>query len=296
MLNFKKPKISDIDNIRPYFEYTRSNASENTIGTFLMWEDYLNIKYDIVEDTLIVCEDIDAIGKVFLVPIGKNVDMAILEIEKYALENNIKLVFIDVTENDMPILENRYVIEKIIMPDWVDYVYNSNDLINFSGRKYHGQKNHINYFKKTFSNYVFKEFEKADTEELKKFIYEFKEQNEAGSKFFEEELDKSILVIDNNDKLNFFGLILKVDNKIIGFSMGEVVKDTLFVHIEKANRKYRGAYPMLVNEFAKRFAPNTLYINREDSACDKGLKESKMQYHPCYLLNKYLVKVLDVKE
>ena len=295
MLNFKKTKISDIDNIRPYLEYTRSNASENTIGVILMWADYLNTKYDILNDTLIVSEDIEDLGKVFLVPIGKNVNMAFSEIENYVLETNQKLVFIDVTEKDMPTLENRYVIEKIIMPDWVDYVYNSSDLINFSGRKYHGQKNHINYFKKTFTNYSFKEFENDDIEDLKKFIYEFKEQNEGGSKFFEEELNKSKLVIENNDKFKFLGLILKVDNKIVGFSMGEIVKDTLFVHIEKANREYRGAYPILVNEFAKRFAANVLFINREDSACDKGLKESKMQYHPAYLLDKYIVRVLAKK-
>lgn len=291
MLDFIKPTIADIEKIRPYFNYSRSNVSENSVGVFYSWADYFDTRFAIFDDTLIIKEYMKDVGEVFLVPIGKNVYKAMSEIENYTLDKNIKLIYIDVTDKDIELLDDRYVFVKKFEPDWSDYIYNASDLINFSGRKYHGQKNHINYFKKTFRNYTFKEFEKSDIDDLKKFTREFRLQNEAGSKFFDEELEKCNFIIENNDKFKFHGLILKVENEIIGFSIGEIVKDTLFVHIEKANRNFRGAYPILVNEFAKHFATNVLYINREDSACDEGLKESKMQYHPCLLLEKYVIKV-----
>ena len=73
--------------------------------------------------------------------------------------------------------------------------------------------------------------------------------------------------------------------------MGEIVRHTLFAHIEKADKSKRGAYPMIMNEFAKRFGKNVKYINREENAGDKGLENSKLQYHPCTILNKYFAKV-----
>ena len=98
-------------------------------------------------------------------------------------------------------------------------------------------------------------------------------------------------MLDNSDKYKFFGVMLKVDNEICAFSMGEKVKHTLFAHIEKADKTKRGAYPMIMNEFAKRFGSDMKYINREENAGDKGLEDSKLQYHPCTILNKHYVKV-----
>ena len=73
--------------------------------------------------------------------------------------------------------------------------------------------------------------------------------------------------------------------------MGERVKHTLFAHIEKADKSFRGSYPMIMNEFARRFGSDMKYINREENAGDKGLENSKLQYHPCTILNKHYVKV-----
>lgn len=49
-------------------------------------------------------------------------------------------------------------------------------------------------------------------------------------------------VLNNYFKLNFTGGILKAEGCIIGFSIGEIINDTLFVHIEKALKQYSGAY------------------------------------------------------
>ena len=75
---------------------------------------------------------------------------------------------------------------------------------------------------------------------------------------------------------------------MIAFAVGEIRRDTLFVHIEKADARYRGAYPMIVRGLARRYAVgDVLYINREDDAGDEGLRTSKLSYHPVRLLDKY---------
>ncbi|HPU63195.1 MAG TPA: phosphatidylglycerol lysyltransferase domain-containing protein, partial [Mobilitalea sp.] len=82
------------------------------------------------------------------------------------------------------------------------------------------------------------------------------------------------------------------DGKIVAMSVGEIINDTLYCHIEKADRNYHGSYQMIVREFAKNTITDQVkYINREDDAGDEGLRKSKLSYHPYKLLNKYCVLV-----
>ena len=98
-------------------------------------------------------------------------------------------------------------------------------------------------------------------------------------------------VIQNLDKYGMPGGVLTADGKIVGFSIGEVVGDTLFTHIEKADRNCKGAYQMLVNCFSESFGKDTTFINREEDMGDEGLRRAKEAYHPVLLLKKYIVEI-----
>lgn len=83
------------------------------------------------------------------------------------------------------------------------------------------------------------------------------------------------------------GLILPV-----ALYINEIVGDTLYTHIEKADRQYKGAYQMLVNQAAITFAVDEVsFINREEDMGDLGLRTSKKSYHPIELLKKYTIEV-----
>ena len=86
--------------------------------------------------------------------------------------------------------------------------------------------------------------------------------------------------------------LLRVNGRVVGFSAGEIVGDTLIIHIEKADIAYEGIYQVLVNEYAKCFVtPDVRYINREEDVGDEGIRRSKESYHPVRLLEKYLVRI-----
>ena len=75
---------------------------------------------------------------------------------------------------------------------------------------------------------------------------------------------------------------------VAGFSLGEIVGDTLFTHIEKADRDYEGCYQMLVAQFAQHFVRDGVhFINREDDTGDEGLRKAKQSYYPDILLRKF---------
>ena len=291
MLEFKKLTMEDIDIVRPFFVFTRSNNCDNTVGGSVMWADFFDTHYCIIDKTVIFKVRFFEKGECFTVPLGENVNNALKKICEYCKENNITMQFIAVTDRDLACLEMKFDVEKIVLPDWADYIYNAPDLIELSGRKFHGQKNHINYFKKNYPNYFFEEINENNIQAVKEFLIEFSKHESKESIIFDEELKKTKEVLDNNDKYVFFGVMLRVNGEICAFSMGEIVRNTLFAHIEKADKTKRGAYPMIMNEFAKRYGTNVKYINREENAGDKGLESSKLQYHPCTILNKYFVKV-----
>ena len=109
---------------------------------------------------------------------------------------------------------------------------------------------------------------------------------------FPEDLAKTREVLANYSTYDMLGGMLLVDGNIVGFSLGEIVGDTLFTHIEKADRDYLGCYQMVVAQFAQQFAHEGVhFINREDDAGDPGLRTSKLSYHPVTLLEKYTVTV-----
>ncbi|MEG2120269.1 MAG: phosphatidylglycerol lysyltransferase domain-containing protein, partial [Pseudoflavonifractor sp.] len=98
-------------------------------------------------------------------------------------------------------------------------------------------------------------------------------------------------VFQNYEAYGLLGGMLMADNRVAALAAGEIVGDTLFVHIEKADLSFPGAYQTIVREFAGYYGGNTAYINREEDVGDAGLRTSKLSYHPLKLLEKYTVEV-----
>lgn len=99
-------------------------------------------------------------------------------------------------------------------------------------------------------------------------------------------------VAENYEKYDMPAAVLSVGGRIIGFTVGEIIGDTFFCHIEKADTDYQGSYPMLTHLFLAKFmTPAVKYVNREEDVGDEGLRRSKQAYHPCEMLKKYTVIV-----
>ena len=92
------------------------------------------------------------------------------------------------------------------------------------------------------------------------------------------------------EQLKLVGGILRVDGKVVAFTIGEAVNEDVFVvHIEKAYAEINGAYPAINQEFVKHEASQYRYINREEDLGMEGLRKAKMSYRPVILLERYLV-------
>ncbi|MDE6611839.1 MAG: phosphatidylglycerol lysyltransferase domain-containing protein, partial [Muribaculaceae bacterium] len=100
-------------------------------------------------------------------------------------------------------------------------------------------------------------------------------------------------VLGNYSHYGMEGAMLRDGSgEIVAFTAGEIIGDTLVLHIEKMRHSVAGAGETINQLFAGRMLerhPGLLYINREDDAGDPGLRYAKESYHPAFKLRKYNV-------
>ncbi|HEX3017464.1 MAG TPA: phosphatidylglycerol lysyltransferase domain-containing protein [Caproicibacter sp.] len=293
MLNFSKLNLTDIETVKPYFKLQLSRICDYSVGGIFMWRDYFDTQFAIWQNTLIFKVRYIGGETAFPVPLGENQQGALDQIEQYCRENGIPLVFCTVSKEALQILQSRYP-GAIAQPNrnWFDYLYQAQNLITFKGKKYDGQRNHINKFKKLYPNYSFKEMKPENLESIRLFYDRFAEEHEKASQLARVESEKVKELLENYEQYGLFGGFITVDGKIVSMSIGERINDTIYVHVEKADIAYVGAYQITVQEFLKHFArEGDEFVNREEDVGDAGLRKSKLSYHPVELLEKSTVRV-----
>lgn len=281
----------NIDPIRPFIKRYGGNFNDLTLGTRFMWGDEFGIEYAVFENTLIMRETFSKHAS-FYYPMGENVSAAIGEIEEFCKATGEgTLTFGCLTEEQAAILSARYAGVKITSyRDWSDYIYPAEQFLAYAGKKLSGQRNHVNKFKRLYKDYKVRLITEKDIPAVKGFLKEYEKEN-AITGFAAEEQPRVYNLLDNMDYLGQFGIYITVGGKIVSVSVGEIVGETLFVHVEKGLKGYEGVYPFTAQEFAKAFATDGIkYINREEDCGDLGLRVSKTQYHPSEIRTKnYIV-------
>ena len=293
ILQFTKLELKHIPLIKPYFEMQQRRLCDCTIGSTMMWRDYFDNCFAVEKDTLVFRSRYLDGKYAFTFPIGPNTDRMLDRVEAYCREKGIDLEFCTVTPFDLETLKVRWPDAEVEENrDWFDYLYESRKMVEFSGKKYAAQRNHINRFDRDYPDWSFERMSSEHVEEVRAFFVELLEQRSKEGDTAREEEEKVFEVLDHFEEYGFLGGILRVEGKIVGLSMGEIVRDTLFVHIEKANTGLSGVYQKLVQCFAREFVGDDVaFINREEDVGDPGLRKSKMSYRPLKLLEKYTVRV-----
>jgi len=300
MLIFKRLGLNDIEIIKPYFLFSKNRACDNTVGGTFIWRDFFCMEYAAYKESFIFSGKFLDNHIVFAMPLGKcaeNIIDSLKQIECYCKKNCVPMVLCMATDADMKIIGEIYKnIKKSDEDSWADYLYNASDLAYLAGRKYSGQRNHINYFNKNFTNHEVKPISPEIISDVRNFFEAYVKTLNKNYPALVEETKKVFEMLESFRNFEIYGqtgIALYIDGVVAGFAIGEVIGDTLFVHIEKADLKYRGAYQVIVNEFAKQntIEKNILYINREDDAGDENLRISKLSYHPCDIIKKYTVEI-----
>ena len=294
-MEFKKLEFSDLDLIRGYYEKYTNQTCDRTIGGSFMWRDYFHTMYALVDDTLVMKCKKDG-ETVFCFPMGEKVEKALKEIENYCEKEGLAPEFVSLVASEMEYLKNRYKGATIVENrDWSDYLYLTQDHANFAGRKFTTQRNHINKFLKNYENWEFKKIDETTLPQVKEFYKDYEQRFAKSELTAIEEQEKTNEVLNRYEDYGFIGYALYIEKKVVGFAIGEILKDTMFIHVEKADKSKDGVNAMLVMQFAKVFEGKVMYLNREEDVGDMGLRYSKTKYRPIDMVYKYEVNFKKVE-
>lgn len=173
-----------------------------------------------------------------------------------------------------------------------DYIYPRERLATLGGRKMHQKKNHYNYFS------AHNQFEclPISLELLPSLLavqegwLATKEEQNIPSSQLSHEIESVYELLRHMDDLHQTGMAIKINGKIEGFTMGELVgPDTVVVHIEKANYDIRGLFVAISSHFSQSWPESVLYMNREQDLGLPGLRHSKESLKPEFMRQKFIV-------
>ncbi len=298
MLDFKRLTYEDYSTVQEYFDLDNSRYRDHgaaitcdlVFGTTFFWRNFYDTKYAIHNGSLILQITNGGI-EMYSSPLGNgDFDGILHEIRQYAHSNGNALYFCFVPEFDLHYFKDNYdVVFSTEEPDWYDYVYDKASLTDFPGRKYHRQKNHRNKYLKINPNTRFIPIDSNNAAMVKEYAAKWHSDYSDSSDMSEAEISSVYDVLENWDKNPFLsGGFIESDGDIHGFTVGEVVGDTVYVHVEKADHTANGAYQFLSSEYLRSINnPNVIYVNREEDMGIEGLRKSKHSLHPEKLLKKF---------
>lgn len=292
-LIFKPIALDTLPEITPYLRRQAYRTCDFSVGGIYMWVDYFGYEYAICHDTLFIkgSEEDHLQNTAFAVPVG-NLDWpdSLSLLARYCREQGLPLILSAVPEPAAQAIADRYGCPVTELPDWGDYLYRATDLATLVGHRFNKKRNRVNKFKSTYPDFQYEPITPQNLPQLRDFFDRYRQGYQKESPLFVYEEGKVAQVLHEYERLPFEGALLRVAGEIAAFTVGEVVGDTLIVHIEKARKEIVGAYEAINLFFATQMTtahPEVQYINREDDAGDPGLREAKLSYNPETILKKY---------
>ena len=294
MLDFSGLTLADAPLLKPLLTHTYSRLCDYVFGTLLFWRDMWPAEFAVHNDTVFIrLEPEPGWQKGYMLPIGGDLKESLHLLDAYfeTQHDSANLLFCNIPDKEAEILRQHYGnIEITPVKSGGDYIYCAESMAALSGRKLHGQRNHSNYFERTWTHH-FEEISKSNVNDVKAFI-ESKAVT-SPSELFQEGNRKTFEALDNLDTYGFSSLALYADDTLVGFTLGTLLGDTLYVTIEQADREHRGAYPKLAGTFvANHLQAGAVYVNREDDLGSEGLRKAKLSWNPLEIISRNTVTVI----
>ncbi len=307
---FKDIELSDSSWVRELFSVPDFNSEDYNFTYQYLWRNVFKSKIARIGDLALVQYNMEG-RRSYLMPVGRAEDSQKADLlnsmlgDESLLGEDCKLVFYGVLPSQLDFLERhfsgRFTAEQLRMG--ADYIYDAESLRTLRGKKYQAKRNFANGFRRLY-NWTFEPITEENLAECRQMNDEWCRRNGCGENFWKaSEFCAVRISLDNYRALGLDGGLLRVDGKVVAFTIGErASSDTLLVHIEKALTEYRGAYQAMSQEFLGYMdktlrerenipdgTPAFTLVNREDDSGDENLRKAKLEYHPIEIKEKYLV-------
>ena len=234
--DFRKPALEDRELIQSYYNQANSRSCEDTFANLYLWNRLYPTEFAIVEDMMALKSAREQFY--FRFPKGnqKNVKPVLEWMMDYSKERGVPFRMGVVTPWQFQIMEELFPGKFQIQysRDDADYVYEKEKLANLSGKKYHGKKNHVNKFMRTYEDWQYEPITDQNVEDCFQMALAWRNLN--GCEDGDEEKLAEVCVTLNSlrlmKELHLTGGCLRVGGNVVAFTIGErLCEDTFVVHI-----------------------------------------------------------------
>ncbi|MGI6153001.1 MAG: DUF2156 domain-containing protein [Christensenellaceae bacterium] len=293
MLTLKPITLEDKELFDNYIHGNGYTQSEASFANLYIWKDAWEVCVGHDENAVYVSMDSDIYRPFLMAPFRKDMEKSFCETMEQARE------YMTRTYGTFYMKSVPEGLKNIIQRDCgdayefrydeynSDYVYNIQDLIELRGKKYHGKKNHINKFLRTYTS-EFDAYTAKDREACLAVQRKWASLKQVDEREAEEEYRSIERALDKFDMLGLVGCVVRIGGEVVAFSIGErITEDTALIHIEKADDSFHGLYPYINREFLANFFSDLTYVNREEDMGVPGIRQAKRSYHPAFMIDKY---------
>ncbi|GAB6012974.1 DUF2156 domain-containing protein [Viscerimonas tarda] len=297
MIHFKQVELSDKKEIDDCLASNTYRSCDFSFTNMYAWKAKFKTMFAIKDNTLFLRFN-EADGRVYyMIPIGAMpLKEAINETIEEAKQLNIPFLMKGVTPRMWQAIEKAMpgVFDYMHDRNNDEYIYLSERLIQLSGKKLQSKRNHINRFKKENPDWEYCPVS-SDEDAMECFhmltAWECK-NNPNGEISLRHDYIATKLMLENLEYLGLKAGAIRVNGKLLAFSVGErLTDDTFVVHVEKAFSNVNGAYTVINQQFAEHEASGFTYINREEDMGLEPLRKAKMSYYPDILLEEGILKL-----
>lgn len=253
---------------------------------------YFNILEDLV---CLYCEgDKELVSKHLVLPIGALDETSLQRIVDYYYaefqKDGLPLKLMYVPDGHLNIVQKLkgYDVKVIHKRDFDEYVYDADSLRKLSGKALKSKKNLFNRFRRECNMCEYSSITADDMEDCLKLTEEWC-------------LDRGVdpldvrnsdyipikILFENFKKLSLRGGVIRLMKKVIAFSLGsDPIRDTAFIHFEKADKTINGTNVVVASEVIRHEYPDVKFVNREEDMGIEGLRIAKESYNPISMTRK----------
>ncbi len=287
-LDFKPVTTADLAVIAPFFAGKHAIVSDHSILYLHMWGGYLGTEYAVSDGVLFLRRN-NKHGISYYPPMAIGEESLAAHIARLGELGEREIDLSAVPAHAVEEIEKCCnVMKKTTSRRWADYIYSAMDLATLQGHRYNKKRNLVHQFERLYPDHTYEEITRENLGEVVAFMHRFMSEGEMSEdKRYENE--RVLAILAEYDRLPAVGGLVRASGEIAAFTVGEEIDGTLLVHVEKADRRFKGAYQYINHRFVReRMQKNELRrVNREDDAGDEGLRQAKLSYCPIDILHKY---------
>ena len=296
---FKPIEPLDYPKLKHFFETQPHNLSIYSLLSIIVWSNCLFKTYYALDgDTLIISNEslCNPDDRYLILPLSGSELFTPERLHDLAIDLGYRHYWF-VPGDYFETMSHRKMecwFEIIEQPEFEDYVYLTDDLVQLKGNRFAKKRNLIHQF---IRDYVEKGRVEVSvmtpdrTGECMEFLEKWCEQRHCDAEGNENLACEKRAVIRAFHHLNIMegkGILVRIDGEVSAFAIRSHLNERMGVlNFEKAFSDIRGLYQFLDNESAKQLFSGYQWINKESDMKVSELAQSKKSYHPAMRVKSY---------